>query len=153
MPTVDPKPRNRPFRRVLYREDSKDSTVVQDVSPRSDGHLVENVKKQYRHRLLEDGHIIVMTNASRKLLMKEGILYKSPVEQIKYVKRIPNDPMARYLFQMKRFNHSSLGSFNSRDTHNQRSVLHNSNSMNFSACQRDLQRKNKIFWKKSQCSM
>lgn len=118
MPTVDPKPAHRPFRRVLYREDSKDSTMVQDVSPRSDGHLVTKLRKEHNRRTYDDDHIMIMTSASRKLLMKEGILYKSPAEQIKYVKRIRNDPMARYLFQMKRFNHSSLGSFTSRDSHN-----------------------------------
>jgi hypothetical protein len=111
MPSVDPKPRHRPFRRVLYREDSKDSTVIQDVSPRNDGHLVTKVKKDPNRQIIEDDHIMVMTNASRKLLMKEGILYKSPVEQIKYVKHIRNDPMARYLFHMKKFNRSSLGVF------------------------------------------
>ncbi len=116
MPSVDPKPRNRPFRRVLYREDSKDSTVIQDVSPRSDGQLVTKLQKSPRRQIIEDDHIMVMTNASRKLLMKEGILYKSPVQQIKYVKRIPNDPMARYLFQMKKFNHSSMGTFTNRES-------------------------------------
>ncbi len=115
MPTVDPKPRNRPFRRVLYREDSKDSTVMQDVSPRNDGHLVGKLKKSDIRAITEDDHIMVMTKASRKLLEKEGILYKSPVEQIKYIKRIPNDPMARYLFQMKKFDHSSLGTFSYRE--------------------------------------
>ena len=117
MPSVDPKPRHRPFRRVLYREDSDDSTVIQDVSPRSDGHLVTELRQDSDRRIIKDDHVIVMTNASRNLLMKEGILYKSPVEQIKYIKRIPNDPMARYLFHMKKFNHSSLGSFSHRESH------------------------------------
>lgn len=117
MPTVDPKPRNRPFRRVLYREDSKDSTAIQDVSPRIPGHLVTKIRRP-NHRIIEDDHIMVMTDASRKLLEQEGILYKSPVQQIKYVKRIPNDPMARYLFQMKKFNNSSMGSFTRRDSNN-----------------------------------
>jgi hypothetical protein len=117
MPTVDPKPRNRPFRRVLYREDSKDSTSIQDVSPRSDGHLVTGSIKRISRLGIVDDHLMLMTNASRKLLAKEGILYKSPVQQIKYVKRVRNDPMARYLFQMKKFNNSSLGSFVYRDSH------------------------------------
>lgn len=117
MPTVDPKPRHRPFRRVLYREDSNDSTVVQDVSPRNDGHLITKLHKNVHHNAIEDDHIMVMTSASRKLLVKEGIRYKAPVEQIKYIKRIPNDPMARYLFQMKKFNNSNLGMFSSRDSH------------------------------------
>jgi hypothetical protein len=51
-------------------------------------------------------------------LEKEGILYKSPVQQIKYVKRVRNDPMARYLFQMKKFSNSSLGSFIYRESFN-----------------------------------
>jgi hypothetical protein len=115
MPTVEPK-RHRPFRRVLYREDSKDSTIIQDVSPRSDGHLVTEVKN-HNPQIIEDDHIILMTDASRKLLVKEGILYKPPVEQIKYVTRIRNDPMARYLFQMKQFDHSSSGSFTHRESY------------------------------------
>lgn len=118
MPTVDPKPRHRPFRRVLYREDSKDSTAIQDVSPRIPGHLVTKIRRPYPRHIFEDDHIMVMTKASRKLLEKEGILYRSPVEQIKYVKRIPNDPMARYLFQMKKFSNSSMGSFTRRDSNN-----------------------------------
>lgn len=116
MPTVDPKPRHRPFRRVLYREDSKDSTVIQDVSPRNDGHLVSKVKRSSSRNIIENDHIMVMTNASRKLLMKEGILYKTPVEQIKYVQRVRNDPMARYLFQMKKFNTSNAGGFTNRES-------------------------------------
>jgi hypothetical protein len=116
MPSVDPKPRHRPFRRVLYREDSKDSTVIQDVSPRNDGHLITKLKKKNTRQVIADDHVIVMTNASRKLLMKEGILYKSPVEQIKYVKHIRNDPMARYLFHMQKFNNSSLGIFSHRES-------------------------------------
>jgi hypothetical protein len=117
MPTVDPKPNHRPFRRVLYREDSNDSTVIQDVSPRSDGHLVTKLKKESGRESIENNHIMVMTNASRKLLMKEGILYKAPAQQIKYVKRVRNDPMARYLFQMKKFSNSSLATFSYRETH------------------------------------
>jgi hypothetical protein len=115
MPTVDPKPRHRPFRRVLYREDSTDSTAIQDVSPRSDGHLVTRSNKRISRLSMVDDHLMLMTNASRKLLAKEGILYKSPVQQIKYIKRVRNDPMARYLFQMKKFNNSSLGSFIHRE--------------------------------------
>jgi len=117
MPTVDPKPRNRPFRRVLYREDSNDSTIIQDVSPRNDGHLVVELEKESNRRIIEDDHIMTMTNASRKLLKKEGILYKSPVEQIKYVQRVRNDPMARYLFHMKKFHTSNAGVFTHRDSH------------------------------------
>jgi len=116
MPTVDPKP-HRPFRRVLYREDSKDSAVVEDVSPRYDGALITKVKKKASPRIIEDDHIMTMTNASRKLLMREGTLYKAPVQQIKYVKRIPNDPMARYLFQMKKYSNSSLGMLTNRESH------------------------------------
>jgi hypothetical protein len=118
MPTVDPKPRHRPFRRVLYREDSKDSTAIQDVSPRSDGQLVAKSNKRISRLSMEDDHLMLMTKASRKLLEKEGILYKSPVQQIKYVKRVRNDPMARYLFQMKKFSNSSLGSFIYRESFN-----------------------------------
>jgi hypothetical protein len=112
MPSVDPKPLHRPFRRVLYREDSQDSTVIQDVSPRNDGQLVTKFSNR---QIIEDNHIMVMTDASRKLLMKEGILYKSPAEQIKYVKRVRNDPMARYLFHMKKFTNSSVGNFSHRE--------------------------------------
>ncbi|CAF2392347.1 unnamed protein product [Rotaria sp. Silwood2] len=103
MPTVDPKPRHRPFRRVLYREDSKDSTFTQDVSPRSDGYLLTKLNKKHNRQIIENNHKMLMTNGSRRLLMKEGILYKKPAESIKYVKRIRNDPMARYLFVMQQY--------------------------------------------------
>lgn len=109
MPTVDPKPRNRPFRRVLYREDSKDSTVVEDVTPRISGHLITLTKRSSNGRESGNVHVQRMTTASRKLLANEGTLYKSPRDKIKYIKRIPNDPMARYLFHMKKYNHSSQG--------------------------------------------
>ena len=114
MPSVDPKPRHRPFRRVLYREDSRDSTSIEDVSPRNNGHLITTLKRPSR-QLIPDDHVMLMTTASRNLLEREGILYKSPIQQIKYVQRVRNDPMARYLFQMKKFNTSSLGSFTYRD--------------------------------------
>jgi hypothetical protein len=100
MPSVDPKPNHRPFRRVLYREDSKDSTIIKDVSPQSDGHLLSKLK---------DDHTMIMTNENKKLLIKEGILYKPPIEQIKYVKHIGNDPMSRYLFNMNKLHNSRLG--------------------------------------------
>ena len=109
MPTVDPKPRNRPFRRVLYREDSKDSTVVEDVTPRITGHLIALTKKNNKARVPSNIQVQAMTNASRKLLANEGTLYKSPGDKIKYFKRIPNNPMSRYLFHMKKYNPSSLG--------------------------------------------
>ena len=116
MPTVDPKPRNRPFRRVLYREDSKDSTVVQDVTPRITGHLIALAKKSNKARVTGNVHVQAMTNASRKLLANAGTLYKPPGDKIKYFKRIPNDPMARYLFHMKKYNASSLGMASVPDT-------------------------------------
>ncbi|CAF3251121.1 unnamed protein product [Rotaria socialis] len=104
MPTVDPKPNHRPFRRVLYREDSKDSTVIKDVSPRNNGHLITKPKLHSKG----ENPKVRMTNASRTLLMREGALYKSPLEQIKYVKRVRNNRMARYLFVMQQYNTSSM---------------------------------------------
>ena len=114
MPTVDPKPRNRPFRRVLYREDSKDSTMIKDVSPRVGGHLLRNLKRSFTvQSKVSDQQVSprhpTMSYGSRKLLIDEGTLYRSPRDKIKYIKIIPNDPMSRYLFHMQKFNHSSLG--------------------------------------------
>ena len=109
MPTVDPKPAHRPFRRVLYREDSKDPTMIKDVSPRIGGHLITRLKRSHTVQGKEHDLHQTMSLASRKLLIDEGTLYRSPREKIKYIKIIPNDPMARYLFHMQKFNHSSLG--------------------------------------------
>ncbi|CAF2097614.1 unnamed protein product [Rotaria magnacalcarata] len=108
MPTVDPKPNHRPFRRVLYREDSKDSTVIKDVSPRNNGHLITKPKKKPKLHSKEENPKLKMTSASRTLLMREGTLYKSPLERIKYVKRVRNNRMARYLFVMQQYNTSSM---------------------------------------------
>lgn len=109
MPFVDPKPKHRPFRRVLYREDSRDSTIIKDVSPRTDGQLL-NTSRISNFFNTYDGRKTVMSIGSRKILMKEGTLYKTPAQQIKYVKRIRNDRMAQYLFHMQRYNAPSLSS-------------------------------------------
>ena len=117
MPTVDPKPHHRLFRRVLYREDSKDSTIIKDVSPRNDGHLIKQLKKSNRN-IIEDDHIMRMTHASRILLIREGFIYKSPVERIQYIKRIRNNPMSRYLFHMKKYTIPNLDQRIHRKNHN-----------------------------------
>ncbi|CAF3558655.1 unnamed protein product [Rotaria sordida] len=85
MPTIDTKPRYRPFHRVLYREDSKDSTFTQNVSPQIDGHLITKLKKKCNCQIIGNNHKI------------------KPVENIKYVKRIRNEFMAHYLFVMQQY--------------------------------------------------
>ncbi|CAF0835670.1 unnamed protein product [Didymodactylos carnosus] len=98
MSTVDPK-RNRPFRRVLYREDSTDSTIIQDVTPRFDGYLTDSDANSKRQ-----SNIVQMTNASRKLMHREGMKYKPPPTLIKYFTRVKNDPMSKYLKNLQQYN-------------------------------------------------
>lgn len=114
MPTVNLKPKRRPFRRVLYREDSGDSTIITDVSPRSIGHLITEPRIEHDYRTMNNAHSVVMADSSRRLLMKEGTLYKKPSEKIKYIKRIRNDPVSRYLFLMKQYNLSTLRTLSHR---------------------------------------
>lgn len=103
MPFVDPKPKNRPFRRVLYREDSKDPTVTKDVTPRVGGQLITEKSKKTSSKDKDAEWLRHLTKASTKLLMSEGALYQPPGDKIKYIKRFPNDPMSRYLFRMNRY--------------------------------------------------
>ena len=109
MPSVDPKPQHRPFRRVLYREDSTDSTVIKDVTPRSFGRVLKKLPKINYGELTDRDRFRLLNNASTKLLINEGAIYRTPDKKIKYFKRIPNNPMSHYLFKMQKYNHSSLG--------------------------------------------